>query len=242
MINAGTKIVNNWVYALKDGYVLIDTGYKNGFSKLKNNLLKLNLEPSLIRYIFLTHAHDDHAGYLNDILSEFPGIQVIMSKQSLEGLYRGQNSFQGGCTTKLAFLFCNLMKVFGKGEHLFPKLKKEFECRCIQVTDDNRKEIGSLLCGEIIDTPGHTADSISLFLEDGSLFCGDAAMNGFPSLHRITIWAENKNMFLKSWKTIIALRPKAIYPGHGHAFAYNELEMNIRHVEKMKLQPLKTKK
>ena len=65
-----------------------------------------------------------------------------------------------------------------------------------------------LLQGKIIDTPGHTVDSISLFLSDGSLFCGDATMNGLPSLHRITIWAEDKTAFLKSWETIIALRPK----------------------------------
>lgn len=192
-----------------------------------------------IRYVFLTHAHDDHAGYLNDMLSELPWLEVIMSNKAMEGLCRGQNSFAGGCTTKLALIFCSLMKYLGKGEHLFPKLNTEYKNRCIQVTDNNRKKIELLLHGRVIETPGHTSDSISLLLNEGSLFCGDSAMNGLPSLHRVTIWAENKELFLQSWKTIIALKPHLIYPGHGKPFHASELEANIKRVSKMMLLPLK---
>ncbi|WP_332965128.1 hypothetical protein [Clostridioides difficile] len=71
------------------------------------------------------------------------------------------------------------------------------------MSDKNRKEIEKELNGKIIDTPGHTADSISLLIDDGVLFCGDSAMNGFPSTHKITIFAESKLEFIQSWKTII---------------------------------------
>lgn len=239
MVNAGSRIVNNWIYPIDKGYVLIDTGYENGFGRLKKKLAALNIDVQQIRYIFLTHAHDDHAGYLNELLSECPAAQVVMSGKALEGLYRGQNSFHGGCTSRLALGFCSLMKLAGKGKHLFPKLRQEYQCRCIQVSEQNRGKIGALLQGEIIDTPGHTVDSISLLLNDGSLFCGDAAMNGLPSLHRITIWAEDKTAFLKSWETIIALKPKIIYPGHGKPFEYGGLITNINRVKNMKLLPLR---
>ena len=43
---------------------------------------------------------------------------------------------------------------------------------------------------EILETPGHTADHISLLVGD-KLFCGDAAMNSFPSRRRTIIWIEN---------------------------------------------------
>lgn len=239
MRNAGNRFVNNWIYPIADGYVLIDTGYKEGFTRFKKNLLKMGIDIEQIRYIFLTHAHDDHAGYLNDMFSKLPGLEVIMSEKAMEGLNRGQNSFVGGCTTKLALLFCNLMKHLGKGEHLFPKLNAKYKNRCIQVTDDNRENIESFLHGKVIDTPGHTSDSISLLLNEGVLFCGDAAMNGLPSLHRVTIWAENKELFLQSWKTIISLQPQRIYPGHGKPFHYSELKANLDFVSKMKLLPLK---
>ncbi|WP_227830003.1 MULTISPECIES: hypothetical protein [unclassified Clostridioides] len=48
---------------------------------------------------------------------------------------------------------------------MFPPLKQEFEKRCFLISDDNRKEIEAELCGKIIDTPGHTSDSISLLLD-----------------------------------------------------------------------------
>lgn len=152
--------------------------------------------------------------------------------------YKGQNSFHGGCTTKIALLFCFLMKFVGKGKHLFPPITQEYSCRCIQVTEQNRKQVELLLQGKIIDTPGHTADSISLLTNDGSLFCGDAAMNGLPSLHRITIWAEDKTDFLKSWETIIALRPNLIYPGHGKPFGYDDLKINLKRAKNMELLPI----
>lgn len=38
--------------------------------------------------------------------------------------------------------------------------------------------IESLLKGKIIETPGHTDGSLSVLLEDGSIFVGDAIMGG----------------------------------------------------------------
>ncbi len=238
MLNAGSRIVNNWIYPIDKGYVLIDTGYENGFAHFKKQLAKMQIDPQQIRYIFLTHAHDDHAGYLNEILSECCDAKIVMSEKALERLFQGQNSFCGGCTTRTALFFCTLMKIVGKGKHLFPTIKQEYQCRCIQVTEQNRKQVELSLQGKIIDTPGHTADSISLLLNDGSLFCGDAAMNGLPSLHRITIWAEDKMAFLQSWEIIIGLRPNQIYPGHGKPFQYGDLKANLNRAKSMKLLPL----
>lgn len=238
MFNVGNRIVNNWIYSTPEGFVLVDTGYENGFVHLKKRLSTQNIDIRDIRYIFLTHAHDDHAGFLNEVFVESPDVQVIMSHKAIEVLYRGQNSFTGGCTSRLALFFCYFMKLLGKGAHRFPPMNREFEKRCILVSDNNREEVEAKLCGSIIDTPGHTTDSISFLLNDGALFCGDAAMNGLPSLHKITIWAEDKEAFFQSWQTIIALKPAKIYPGHGKPFDYSELKKSKCNVLKMKLYPL----
>ncbi|OQB20844.1 MAG: hypothetical protein BWY11_02269 [Firmicutes bacterium ADurb.Bin182] len=107
------------------------------------------------------------------------------------------------------------------------------------VTDDDRSFAEEALCGRIIDTPGHTADSVSLIFNDGSLFCGDAAMNGLPSLNRITIWAEDKESFLQSWLTTISMKPKKIYPGHGKPFDYSELNGNLEKARRIKTYTLR---
>lgn len=238
MHNVGTRIVNNWLYPIQDGFVLIDTGYENQFTHFKQQLSKHGIDSAHIKYVFLTHAHDDHAGFLNDLLALSSHTRVIMSNKAPEVLRRGQNSFVGGCTGHMAFLFCQIMKLFGKGSHRFPPLRHEFEPRCILISEQNFNELETTLCGKILRTPGHTSDSISLLLENGVLFCGDAAMNGLPSLHRITIWAEDKAAFADSWKIIANAKPKLIYPGHGMPFKYSELEHNLPYARRMKLYPL----
>lgn len=242
MFNAGNRIVNNWLYPIQDGFVLIDTGYKNGFKHFKKQISKFNIKINDIRYIFLTHAHDDHVGFLNEILKESPNTRIIMHDKALEVLYKGQNSFIGGCTGRTAFIFCQIMKLFGKGGHCFPPLKQEFEKKCILVSDNNRKDIEKELNGKIIATPGHTYDSISLLLNNGILFCGDSAMNGFPSIHKITIFAEDKMEFAQSWETIIKIKPSMIYPGHGKPFEYSSLEQNLHYTRKITLYPLHNSK
>jgi glyoxylase-like metal-dependent hydrolase (beta-lactamase superfamily II) len=115
------------------------------------------------------------------------------------------------------------MGFFGKGEYKFPPIEKCFEERCIAIDEHNRNDIESILRGRIIETPGHTPYSISLLMNDGSLFCGDAAMNGFPSIHRTTIWIGDLQMYFGSWKVIIAANPTRILPGHGNPFPVSDL-------------------
>lgn len=52
MLNAGSRIVNNWIYPIDKGYVLIDTGYESGFAHFKKQLAKMQIVPQQIRYIF----------------------------------------------------------------------------------------------------------------------------------------------------------------------------------------------
>lgn len=234
----GNRIVNTYMYSTKDGYVMIDTGYDNYMSKVIKRMEKNNISPEKIKYIFLTHAHDDHAGFLNEFLTKYPEVKVVCSNKSKETLKKGQNPFEGGCSSKLALMFCNLMKLFGKGEHRFPPIEEKFFDRFIEVSDENRADVEKLLEGKILDTQGHTSDSISLMINNGVLFCGDAAMNGFPSLNRVTIWVENKEDFIESWKKIIKIAPAKVYPSHGKPFDCVELERKMPKLKKIKLYKL----
>jgi len=82
-------------------------------------------------------------------------------------------------------------------------------------------------------------NSIGLMCKDGSLFCGDAAMNGFPSIHNITIWAEDLIDFRNSWDLMIYLNPNKIYASHGRPFPLEIIKKNINKIAKIKLLPLK---
>lgn len=239
VLNLGNRIVNCWAYHIESGYAIIDTGYENNYKNFKKKLKASNIAIDQIKYCFLTHAHDDHAGFINQLLLDNQDVKIIMSDRGVATLRKGQNSFIGGCTSKFALAFCNVMRLFGKGQHKFPPIKAEYENRIIIISNDNRTCLEQELNGKIIETVGHTFDSISLLLNNGYLFCGDAAMNGFPSKHNITIWAEDIAAFLQSWQKIISLQPTKIFPGHGKPFDVYCLKRNIRFVENIKLHTLK---
>ena len=237
IINAGNIIMNTYVYHGLDGYVMIDTGYEESLKKVEARLNKKGIKLSDIKYVFLTHAHDDHAGFLNELLGRNADLKVIMSDKSIPVLKQGQNSFEGGCSTALAWIFCKLMGLFGKAEHRFPAIDDKYNSRFIEIKEANKEELEEILRGKILFTPGHTADSISLEV-DNVIFCGDAAMNDFPSIRHLIIWIEKTDDFEKSWDVLLSSNANTIYPAHGRPFAASELEKYKRYISKVRLYKL----
>ncbi len=238
MLNVGNRIMNTYVYETKSGLVMIDTGYEHSLKAVERKLNKNKIQLNDIKYIFLTHAHDDHAGFLNELLGKNKDLKVIMSNQSMPTLKRGQNSFDGGCSTLFALIFCKLMGLVGKADHKFPKIEDKYNDRFIEINDHNIKELEEILEGKILFTPGHTKDSISLKL-DNKIFCGDAAMNGIPSIHRLIIWIEDKIQYEKSWDIMIQENIEYIYPAHGKPFRKEDLMKYKKYISNIKLYKLK---
>ncbi len=238
IINAGNIIMNTYVYPCPNGYIMIDTGYEHSLKDVETKLNKKGIKLSDIKYVFLTHAHDDHAGFLNELLGKNTDLKVIMSDKSMPTLKRGQNSFEGGCSTVLAWIFCKLMGLVGKAEHRFPAIDDKYNGRFVEITETNKEELEKILQGKILFTPGHTADSISLKV-DNVIFCGDAAMNDFPSIKRLIIWIEDTADFEKSWDVLLAENADTIYPAHGRPFPKCDLAKYKKYISKIRLHKLK---
>ena len=232
--NLGNRIVNCWMLPLKDSWLMIDTGYENAFPQFCKKLRQYHIAPRDIKYVFLTHAHDDHAGFLNDIL-RVTNASVILHPDAVAGLQKGQNSFEGGCAGRQAFLFCQLMGLLGKGAHKYPPIQKQYLKRLIPI--DSPAFQAADFPFQIIRLPGHTADHIAL-LAGRKLFCGDAAMNGFPSQKHTIIWIENMQQYRRSWRKMMQLPVKTIYPAHGKPFPAGELQKCYPHLNRIHLYPL----
>ena len=237
IINLGTRVVNNYLIPSEAGWILIDTGYAGGFPRFQKMLKKHGVRPEEIKIVFLTHAHDDHAGFLNEVLAA-TGADVILHPKAVEGLKRGQNSFEGGCSSLPAWLFCQVLALFGHGDHRYPAIREEYLGRLIPIGSERFRALGFPY--EVLETPGHTADHIALLVGD-VLFCGDAAMNGFPSRRRTTIWIENLPQFRQSWETIIGKSPRLLCPAHGKPFPTADLKKYLNSLDKVKLHALKDK-
>ena len=74
--------------------------------------------------------------------------------------------------------------------------------------------------GRIIFTPGHSPGSVSVVLNSGEAFAGCMAQNGFPFTSKPTfpIYAFDIEQLKKSWKKLLQIGVKTIYPGHGDPF------------------------
>lgn len=232
IINLGNRVVNNYLVKIDDGYALIDTGYDTGFKRFLKKIKKFDINPQKIKYIMLTHAHDDHAGFINEVLSITPA-EVVLHPLAVEFLKAGSNSEEGGYPNKRAYRFCKILSLFG-GASNFKPLKKEFYNRLITTESERFEEIKNQLPFSIIHTPGHTADHISL--KYGKImFCGDAAMNNFPSINRFIIWIEDVEAYRQSWLKIINTDCETIYPAHGKPFKKSDLEKYISKIDDIKL-------
>jgi glyoxylase-like metal-dependent hydrolase (beta-lactamase superfamily II) len=62
--------------------------------------------------------------------------------------------------------------------------------------------------GEILPTPGHSDDSVSLLLDDGSAFTGDLT-------HPVFIGKEDPAVVSASWQLLRERGATRIYPAHG---------------------------
>ena len=102
--NAGNRVMNTYLYRIKDGYVMIDTGYENSYQKCTSSMNRQGISWDDVKYILLTHAHDDHAGFLKEVLDKHANITCILSDKAFPVLARGQNSFNGGCSSSRRYI------------------------------------------------------------------------------------------------------------------------------------------
>lgn len=64
------------------------------------------------------------------------------------------------------------------------------------------------IAGEIVPTPGHSDDSVSLLLDDGSVFTGDLTP---PTL----VGEDDARIVAASWRLLRERGATRVYPGHG---------------------------
>ncbi len=76
-------------------------------------------------------------------------------------------------------------------------------------------ELAKMYDFEIIHTPGHTPDSITIYLPEHEIaICGDLIFeNGLPG--RTDLYDSNKEDMQKSLEIVQSYEPKYLFPGHG---------------------------
>lgn len=230
--NIGNYVVNNYILRTPLGIIAIDTGYPGDEARFLQRFQK-RWPLSELNYIFLTHHHDDHAGFLGALMGRCDA-KVILHPAALAPLRSGKSEEPPGAgySSWPASLFSKFKKEF-----TFPPVDLGDRAIVLKGEDDQLfEQLGLQL--HILYLPGHTADSIGLFCtQSGALFCGDAAMNAVISVARHTIWIEDPVSFGQSWDKMLAMSPNKIYPSHGSPFLPQALVKYRHFLDQRKLIP-----
>lgn len=182
------KYSNTNTYLIKSsmGAILFDVGWAGTYPAFCRAMEKLDIPVQKIDYILISHFHPDHMGIAQEIAKNGPVIVVMDVQQD----------------------HIHAADVF---------YEKEKNDAFIPIVDDNvkrvgiedsRKFLGTVgINGEILSTPGHSDDSISMWIDSGEVFVGD--LNPLYELD-----AHKGTEIEKSWNRILELHPVTVYYGH----------------------------
>jgi glyoxylase-like metal-dependent hydrolase (beta-lactamase superfamily II) len=200
---------------------MIDGGMPKKLKVFKRVIGILDINPSDIKLIVLTHSHFDHSGSAREI-REFTGAKIAVHESEKTYLEDGGMIIPKGVNIYGKITQPWLFAIFKKIS--FPKFKPD-----ILITDEPYPLNAYGIDGNIIHTPGHTPGSISVILDSGEAFVGCMAHNGFPFRIRpgLPIYAQDIEEIKKCWKILIDSGIKMIYPGHGKPFSVEIMKKSL---------------
>lgn len=220
ILNAGGSI-NRYLLVLPDGYCMIDTGYKWEYADFCAELRKLGVKKEEIKYLILTHAHSEHAGFLRELLTEIHPVVIFNPKQKSR-LEAGKNNLDVYVSNFISLIVGWCSAAFVDKYQCFPSVKT---ASFVSYEKNPLSAYGI----EFIPLTGHTDADLAVKV-GSNLFCGDICTNKAPATRHFPVWLENKYALLKSWETILSNHEIAtVYPSRGKPFDVKELIKDIEY-------------
>jgi glyoxylase-like metal-dependent hydrolase (beta-lactamase superfamily II) len=196
----------------EQGTIMIDGGAPKQAKSFSKALENASIKPEEVQLIVLTHGHWDHIGSAKEI-KEITGAKIAMHQREKHWLESSLKPMPPGVTT-WGHIFGSIIKVFLPLIHI-PATDVDV------VLGDEEVSLAEYgIQGKVVYTPGHSSGSVSVLLETGDAFVGDMAMNKFPLRLSpgLPIFAEDWTQLMESWKQLLNLGVKTIYPSHGEPF------------------------
>jgi glyoxylase-like metal-dependent hydrolase (beta-lactamase superfamily II) len=192
IVNVGYDSTNYYLIEAKSGKLLVDCGWPGTLPKFNAELKRKGISLKEIKYFLVTHFHPDHAGMVQELKNQ--GIKFILLE------------------CQVGFI-AQLTEMFKTKNYPYVEIKQN-DSHILKVAD-SRKFLASLgLDGEILHTPGHSDDSITLIIDEGYAFTGDL----HPSFMNI-----DHDVTQASWDKIRHHKISRIYPGHGPSSTVSNL-------------------
>jgi len=178
---------NTFLVPDRSGYLLVDTDYAGTMPAFYRALKTAGVQVKDIAYVLATHYHPDHMGLIPELMKQ--GIKLLLFNTQTNDVHYSDQIF----AREKALRFVPIEE--SKAEVI--------NCR------ESRAFLASIgTAGEIISTPSHSRDSVSLVLDDGDCLVGDLEPMEYLS-------AYQENPALKAdWDAILSFCPKRILFSH----------------------------
>jgi glyoxylase-like metal-dependent hydrolase (beta-lactamase superfamily II) len=206
-------IANVHIVEDERGVIIVDAGWSGYGRRILSAVARLGYQPHDVRLIWITHVHADHAGSAAE-LKRLTGAPVGIHEGDAGYAAAGRHHIPSGR---------GWIGVSSKWLSDRVGLELSFEPFIPDVLFEEGQTLGDFgLKGYMVHTPGHTRGSMTLVLEEGITFVGDALINlfkvGFP------MYWEDPAQGRESGRRIQGLKPRVIYSGHGRAFGGGDLD------------------
>ena len=171
------------------GGLLVDTDYAGTLPKFFGEIKKNGIAVSGISYVLSTHYHPDHMGLVSELADM--GVKLLLLDVQQQYVHFSD-------------------EIFGRDKRLKYKPIDERKATMISC-GESRKNLSAMgIEGEIISTPSHSRDSVSLILDSGICIAGDLEPIDY-------IGAYESNEALKAdWERITSFGVHTVYYGHAN--------------------------
>ena len=180
---------NTFFISGNSGNILIDTDYAGTLPAFYKALKVNNIRVSDITYILATHYHPDHMGLVSELMRQ--GVKLLLLDTQIRYVHYADD------------IFC-------RDKYLKYEPINEADAITISCAEsrDFLYRIG--IFGEIISTPSHSADSISVVLDNGDCIVGD-----LEPIEYLRAYEKNEKLE-EDWQLIMGYKPKIVYYAHAN--------------------------
>ena len=177
---------NTYLIPARAGHLLVDTDYAGTLPALYRALKQNGVMVRDIGWVMATHYHPDHMGLIPDLMAQ--GVKLLLIDAQLGSVHFAD-------------------RIFARDGLPFRPID-EARGTVIRCADSRAflRELG--IAGEIIQTPSHSKDSISVILDCGACIVGDLEPIDFLPAY------ERNEALMNDWDRILAYKPERILYAH----------------------------
>ena len=171
----------------EQGGLLVDTDYAGTLQGFFRAIKSAGIGLSDISYMIMTHYHPDHMGIAGEL--QGLGIRLAIADVQLSSVHFSD-------------------RIFDREGRFGYRPIDEASARIITIPQSRSflAELG--IEGEMLHTPSHSEDSISIVLDSGDCFVGD-----LEPLEYLAAYGDNDSL-QADWDLLLSRHPKTIHYAH----------------------------